>query len=105
MAFSSDGQSLLTGSYDNMARLWDITDLRHPGSPTTLTGHTDAVNSVSFSPDGNTVITGSGDATVRPWYTDTDRVAKDVCALAHPPITPAEWNQYFPDLEYQPPCR
>jgi WD40 repeat protein len=105
VAFSSDGHTLLTGGYDNTARLWDITDLRHPGSPTTLTGHTDSVNSVAFSPGGHTAVTGSGDATVRLWDTDTDRIAKRICTLAYPAITRAEWNQYFPDLPYQPPCQ
>jgi WD40 repeat protein len=103
--FSPDEHTLLTGGYDNTARLWDITDLRHPGSPTTLTGHTDAINSVAFKFDGHTVITGSDDATARLWDTDTDRIAKQICTLAYPPITRAEWNQYFPDLAYQPPCQ
>jgi len=105
VAFNLDGHTLLTGSFDNTARLWDITDRRHPGPPATLTGHTDIVNSVAFSPDGHTIATGSDDATTRLWNTDIDRITKQICAITHPPITHAEWNQYFPDLAYQPPCQ
>jgi WD40 repeat protein len=104
VAFSLDGHTLLSGGYDNTVRLWDITDLRHPRPAATLTGHTDAINSAAFSPDGHTVITSSDDSTVRLWDTNTDRITKRICALAYPPITSAEWSQYFADLPYQPPC-
>ena len=32
-----------------------------------LTGHSDAVSSVSFSPDGARIVSGSHDNTVRVW--------------------------------------
>ncbi|RHZ47531.1 hypothetical protein Glove_578g34 [Diversispora epigaea] len=38
----------------------------------TLTGHSDAILSVSFSPDGTQLATGSGDSTVRIWDINTD---------------------------------
>ncbi|MYB00001.1 hypothetical protein F4X90_10045, partial [Candidatus Poribacteria bacterium] len=44
--------------------LWDVST---GNSIRTLTGHTDAVYSVSFSPDGQTLASGSGDNTIRLW--------------------------------------
>jgi WD40 repeat protein len=70
LAFSSDDQTLLTGSADQTARLWDAATAR---PILTFTGHTDAVNSVAFAPDGKTVLTGSADQTARLWDAATAR--------------------------------
>jgi hypothetical protein len=55
MAFSPDGHTLASGSDDNTAVLWDLTDrsaARRLGQP--LTGN-NGLLSVGFSPDGNTL--------------------------------------------------
>ena len=64
VAFSPDGNTLASGSYDNTIRLWDGITGEHKH---TLTGHTSWVNSVAFSPDGNTLASGSYDNTIRLW--------------------------------------
>ena len=49
---------LLTGSADNMARLWDAATHRPIGQPFV---HQTVVESVAFSPDGKSLLTGSWD--------------------------------------------
>jgi WD40 repeat protein/energy-coupling factor transporter ATP-binding protein EcfA2 len=102
-AFSPDGHTLATASSDNTVRLWDIRDLRHPRLLGALTGHTSSVKSAAFSPDGHTLATASTDGTARLWEINVDSVAARICSTT-PAITLREWNQYLPDLPYQPPC-
>ncbi|KAJ7501569.1 WD40 repeat-like protein [Mycena galericulata] len=68
VCFSPDGLQAITGSKDNMVRIWDLST----GSELhTLEGHEDTVNSVSFLPDGLRAISGSDDNTVRIWDVST----------------------------------
>ncbi len=68
VAFAPDERTVLTGSWDGTARLWDAVtgDLLHK-----FEGHTGPVTSVAFSPNGSTVLTGSWDGTARLWEAAT----------------------------------
>ncbi|MCP5105799.1 MAG: WD40 repeat domain-containing protein, partial [bacterium] len=63
VAFSPDGKTILTGSWDNTARLSDL----QGKTVQEFKGHKDYVNSVAFSPDGKTILTGSDDKSARLW--------------------------------------
>jgi serine/threonine protein kinase/dipeptidyl aminopeptidase/acylaminoacyl peptidase len=65
VAFSPDGTTLASGSYDNTIRRWDAATGKPLGEP--LRGHEDWVTSVAFSPDGTTLASGSDDKTIRLW--------------------------------------
>jgi WD40 repeat protein len=75
VAFSRDGKYILTGSWDNTARLWDAASGEQK---VRYLGHTDYVGAVSMSPDGRWVCTGSWDGTTRLWDA---RTGEEKCRL------------------------
>ncbi|KAG0283462.1 WD_REPEATS_REGION domain-containing protein, partial [Linnemannia gamsii] len=67
LAFSPDGQWIVSGSYDRTVRLWNAR-LREPEEPDlVLAGHSDDVLSVAFSPCGLKIVSGTRDGTIRVW--------------------------------------
>jgi len=69
-AFSADGKTLATGSYDNTVKVWDVAEHRER---LTLKGHTGGVKAVLLSPDGKTVFSAGEDRTVRVWDATTGK--------------------------------
>jgi WD40 repeat protein len=68
IAFSPDGKSIATASYDRLVRIWDCDSSREIRS---LKDHSDAVYAVAFSPDGKLLATGSADRSVKIWEVAT----------------------------------
>jgi|GEM_PF-1297353 len=68
VAFSPDGTTLASGSWDTTIKLWNVAT---GGLLRTLTGHTGYVYSVAFSPDGTTLASGSEDNTIKLWNVAT----------------------------------
>ncbi|KAJ1488482.1 quinon protein alcohol dehydrogenase-like superfamily [Baffinella frigidus] len=68
VAFSPDGKRVVSGSYDQLVKIWDAATGQ---LVRTLTGHSASVVSLTFSPDGKRVVSGSWDKTVKIWDADT----------------------------------
>ena len=73
VAFSPNGRTLASGSWDNTIRLWNP-HTEEPGL--ILKGHTNNVTSVAFSSNGVRLMSGSMDKTVRYWDPVTGKFVK-----------------------------
>jgi WD40 repeat protein/tRNA A-37 threonylcarbamoyl transferase component Bud32 len=70
VSFSPDGQRLVTGGYDALAKVWDTFTGREL---LTLRGHPYPVNAALFSPDGSTIATASADHLIKLWDAQSGR--------------------------------
>jgi WD40 repeat protein len=64
VAFSPDGQHIVSGSYQTICVSNTMTGEMVAGP---FRGHTGYVNSVAFSPDGQHIVSGSDDHAIRLW--------------------------------------
>jgi WD40 repeat protein len=63
-AFSPDGRTALSASWDDTLRLWDVAS---GAARRTFTGHSDTVEGCAVSPDGRMALSASNDRTLRLW--------------------------------------
>lgn len=73
LAFSPDGNRLLSGSGDKTVRIWNV---RTQQTLHVLKGHTDVIYAVAFSPDGSIAVTGSYDDTLKLWNAKSGSLIK-----------------------------
>ena len=76
VAFSPDGNFVVSGSFDTTARVWEVST----GKEISRMTHNDSVSTVAFSPDGKYVVSRSLDSTARVWEAAT---GKEVARMTH----------------------
>jgi WD40 repeat protein len=83
VAFSPDGKSVLTGSFDKTLKLWETAtgkEIKTFGGPA---GHQNLVLSVAFSSDGRTLASGAADNTAKLWDIQKTTASEPIKNFAH----------------------
>src|SRR5262249_50292027 len=80
IAFTPDGSTILTGSVDRTARLWDAATHTALGP---VFRHEGPIEDVAITPDGKLAITAGGDMAIRVWDLDPGRGRRDLLEVEH----------------------
>ena len=73
VAFSPDGNWIVSGSEDKTLRIWDS---REGGKLRVLRGHSSALSAVAISPDSKKIVSGSWDHTLKIWNAGSGKNVK-----------------------------
>jgi WD40 repeat protein len=92
--FSPDGQQIVTASFDQTARIWDVASGEERA---VFAGHEAPVSSAHFSPDGQQVVTASYDQTARIWDNPSikELIERAKKRLPRQALTVAEKKRFF----------
>ena len=84
IAFSKDGNHIITTSEDKTVKMWDVSTGQLIGN---FIGHSDYVYSASFSPDNRQIISCSRDYTIRIWDVKTSQLQKKLTGHVRQVVT------------------
>ncbi|RDC66526.1 WD40 repeat domain-containing protein [Adhaeribacter pallidiroseus] len=81
VAYSPDGQYLLSGGRDAHLKVWQITGAYK--AHTSIVAHLYAINHITYSPGGQFFATGSMDKSIKVWDAQTFRLLKVIDKVRH----------------------
>jgi WD40 repeat protein len=100
LAFHQDGDILASGGANKLIALWNLNPPQLLGDP--ISGADGAITGLSFSPNTGVLYSATDKGTVT--RLDIESWKLLACELAGRNLTRAEWEQFFPTLEYRATC-
>jgi WD40 repeat protein len=92
LAFSPDGSLLASGSWDGLAKIWDMHTQQEKLS---LFGQGGEVDVVAFSPDGKYLASGGYGSTIQVYLTRSEDLIGLARSRVTRPMTVEECQQYL----------
>ena len=101
VAFSPDGQYVVSGSRDATVRVWEVISGREVARLT----HNGSVSDVAFSLDGQYVVNAGASKMARVWWWRPEDLIAEACRRLPRNLTREEWRQYVgPEAPYHATC-
>jgi WD40 repeat protein len=98
LAFTPDGHSLVSASFDNTIRVWALTAEGVGRAKATITGLDDATYTVAVAPDGSLFASAGAEGTIRLWDLATAAAAGPPIATQDAPVNQVSWNPRLAQL-------
>lgn len=89
-AMSPDMGMVLTGSFDETVKLWDV---KSGSCVKTLNAHSDPVTSVNFKPDGKMFVTAGYDGLSRIWDSSSHQCVHTLLSDSTHPVAHAQFSR------------
>jgi hypothetical protein len=102
--FSADGTEIVVGGGAGEVWIWNVRQPRAPRLHVVLRGFGGRVFDVRFADQGDAVLAAGEAGRIVAWTVDVDVLLERACQNAGEPITRSEWQQYLPQVAYDPPC-
>jgi WD40 repeat protein len=101
VAFSPDGQYIVSGGQDRTVRLWNASTQRPVMQP--IVASSAAITAVSFSPDGSRIASAGDDTTIELW--PTVAAPEMLCKKLEANMSHQQWREWVsPRMAYIATC-
>ena len=101
LAFSGDGQLLVSAGADGAIRLWDVPTHEPIG---TLSTAGEAIRGIALEPRSGTLASVDAGDFITLWSVSYDEWARRACHIANRNLTREEWNTYLGTRPYRKSC-
>jgi WD domain, G-beta repeat len=102
LAFFADGETLISGGYDQTIRFWDVPRRQAIGSP--LIGHPNPVDHLALSGDNATLVSADLWRTIILYDVDLASWRHRACERANRNLSEEEWARYLAPEPYRATC-